>query len=94
MKKLKPFLLYKINENNDCIFFLQIIQYLFSQGIDCRPENIIDKDFPDKINNIVPSIQIKNKLIIGLPNIIEYFSNNLDINQEKLIENVKKNIDL
>lgn len=67
---MKPSLLYKIHEDNDCDTLLCIVQYLYAKGMgDFRPITIIERNMPKEIK-VLPTIVINNQTIEGLQNIV------------------------
>lgn len=75
----KPNILYKIHENENCYKLQDITRFLYAYGIDIRPLQIYEKNFPTNIV-IFPSIFIDNKLIIGIDNIVNYYEKLFNIN--------------
>ena len=43
-------ILYKVNGNDDCAIFLNIVRYLYSIGFDIRSKIIVEKNFPSNID--------------------------------------------
>lgn len=77
---MKPSILYKIHENDDCNDLLKITRYLYANDYDIRPLNVIERNFPEHINQ-VPTISINDSLIVGLNNIVIYYETLLNIPQ-------------
>lgn len=66
--------LYKIHDHPDCINLLKIVRYLFALGIDVRPKQVIERNFPPNIC-IVPTVIHNNKQISGGLNVYTYYEN-------------------
>ena len=43
---MKPHILYKVNVNDNCLIFLNMVRYLYTRGFDIRADNIIEINFP------------------------------------------------
>lgn len=68
----KPFLLYKIHDNNDCNTLQKIVRFLYVHGIDFRPIAIIERDFPPSIQEYPTIVDYDNVLYNGLDEIVQY----------------------
>lgn len=80
MNLLKPEILYKVHENDDCDKFQNIIRYLYYKGTDLIPLQIVERNFPFDINtNNLPIIYYNNNKIEGLVNIIHYYEKLLNL---------------
>ena len=77
---MKALLLYKNHDNKNCETLQSVVRYLYAAKIaDIIPNNIIEKNFPDGLR-ILPTIVLDDRITIeGLPNIINYYENLLNI---------------
>lgn len=76
---MKPQILYKNHDNNDCNILQNIVRYLFATyNIDIRPIAIIERNIPKSIN-ILPTIIINNTTIPGINNIANYYEQMFNI---------------
>lgn len=89
----KPFLLYKIHENEDCNTLQQIVRFLYVHGIDFRPLAIIERDFPSSITEYPTLIDYENVIFKGLDEIVTYIERKTNSKNivEKAISFHKKN---
>lgn len=72
--------LYKIHDDENCEDLLNLRRYLHYKGVDIRPINIIERDFPSHINGVLPTIVFFNGLTLyGLANILTYYENVLKV---------------
>lgn len=76
---MNPIILYKVHEDQDCDKLLNITRYLHVLGVDIRPQMVIEKCFPSNITTL-PTIYLNGKLFEGLPNILAFYQNKLQIN--------------
>lgn len=67
----KPFILYTVHEDSDCKILQNIIRFLFVHGIDFRPLNIIDYNYPHYINTYPTIIDYQNGILVGLDKIVK-----------------------
>ena len=80
---MKPDILYKIHDNDDCDKLQNIVRYLYAMDIaDIRPKTIIERNFPLNITQL-PTIHIFGFTIFGLQNITSYYEKLL--NQTNLL---------
>ena len=73
-----PHILYKEHGLPDCDTLQAITKYLYANNINMRPELIVERSFPANITQL-PAIEIDNKLILGLDNIIQHYESLLGI---------------
>lgn len=76
---MKAEILYKNHDDSNCEKFLKIVRFLYAKKIDIRPVMIHERCFPSNVN-ILPTISINNKLIVGLDEIIKYYEKITSIN--------------
>ena len=76
---IKPLILYKIHEDDNCDKFLNIVRFLYAHGYDIRPHNVIERNFPDNITVLPTIITNNHSLIIGIDNITTFYENLLDM---------------
>jgi hypothetical protein len=72
---MRPQLLYKIHGLQDCDTLQEITRYLYSIGFDVSPRIIVERNFPNNINEShLPIIQFSNGIALsGLTNIIQFY---------------------
>ena len=68
------------DHNEDCEKLLYLIKYLESEmDIDIRPTYIVENQFPDYIEEILPSLLVKKAVYKGLTAIVAYFETELNL---------------
>ena len=72
---MRPKLLYKIHELEDCDTLQRITKYLYALNIDVRPISIIERSFPKNIDPVtLPTILIENgQMVTGLNAIVDHY---------------------
>lgn len=90
---MKPTILYKVHENNDCDVLQSIVRYMYATKIgDIRPISIIERSMPLNIK-ILPTIVFSNGYMLeGLNNIAKYYE--MTTNISNLIEKANKFVQL
>ena len=78
---MRPKLLYKIHELEDCDILQRITKYLYALNIDVRPISIMERSFPKDIYPTkLPIILIDNgQMVTGLSAIVEYYEKMLGL---------------
>jgi len=72
--------LFKIHEDADCEKLLYLVRYLSArEKIDIRPKYIVERNFPDLIDGVVPSLIVDQVLYQGLDSIVEYYEEKLGL---------------
>jgi hypothetical protein len=72
---MNKYILYKEPISLDILY---LIQYLYSQGIDFRPNVIIERNFPEDITQL-PTVRYENNLYSGLDQIVKFYEECSDI---------------
>ena len=80
--------MYKVHDNEDCEDLLNLTRYLYYKGIDIRPLNVQEREFPTNVVNNLPVVILMGKMIIyGLDKIVLYYEKTLKMNN--LLEDSK-----
>ena len=78
---MRPLLLYKVHEDEDCDKFLNIVRYLHAIfRIDILPITIKERSFPSNIKVLPTIIVNKNLMMEGINNITSYYEKKININ--------------
>ncbi len=91
---MRPQLLYKIHGLPNCDLLQKITKYLYAIGRDMRPISIVERNFPNNINqNELPVIIINDCMLVGLESIVNYYEQECNIDNliNKSIEFMKLN---
>ena len=90
---MKPSILYKTHENDDCDTLQSIVRYMYAIKIgDIRPLSIIERNMPLNIK-VLPTIVFYNGYTIeGLNNIVKYYE--MSTNTLNLIDKANKFMEL
>lgn len=77
---IRPSRLYKDHGGEDCVTMLKIVRFLHWKGVDIRPLEIHERNFPSSIT-ILPTIIINGTHIEGLNNIATYYESVFNVSE-------------
>lgn len=80
---MNKYILYKKHEVAECDILLNIVRYFHSNGIDIKPNIIIERNFPEYIN-MLPTIETIDNIYEGIDNIIIHLENIYQVKNIKI----------